>query len=551
MIQGTRLIEASPKAYSYPLLIKSLLHSPIHYLPDNEIVYRDKIRHDYREFYRRINRLGSGLTAMGVKPGDTIAVLDWDSYRYLECYYAIPGLGAVLHCVNVRLSPEQVLFTMDHAEDTVVLVHEDFLPLVEAIKDKLTGVRTWILMKEGDAAPESTIEFDAEYEEVLARGQDQYEFPDFDENSVATMFYTTGTTGDPKGVCFSHRHLVLHTLSTAVAVGSYHANGRFRSNDVYMPLTPMFHVHAWGLPYVATLLGVKQVYPGRYEPEMLLKLLVNEKVTFSHCVPTILHMLVGSPAVKNFDLSRWKVVIGGASFPSGLARAALGLGIDVYAGYGMSETCPVLTLGHLKPDKLDEDEEARIKVLIATGLPIPMVDLKVVDPAMNELPRDGSSAGEIVVRAPWLTQGYFKNPEKGDELWEGGYLHTGDVAHIDQDGYVRITDRIKDVIKTGGEWVSSLLLESLISQHTAVSEVAVVGIPDEKWGERPLAMIVPAPEEKESFSGEDLSAFMNRFVDDGTIPKYAVPDKIVVVDQIPKTSVGKINKKEIRLRVTS
>lgn len=551
MIQGTRLIETTPSAYGYPLLIKQLLHTPIIYSPDQEIVYRDSKRFTYRDFYRRVKRLSSGLQTLGVKPGDMVAVFDWDSYRYLECYFGIPGLGAVMHIVNVRLSPEQILFTMNHAEDTVVLVHEDFVPLVEAIKDKLPSVRKWILMKETDKEIHTTVPFECEYEELLAKGTEDFEFPDFDENTQASLSYTTGTTGDPKGVYFSHRQIVLHTLGVAVATGSIFAQGRFQSNDVYMPITPMFHVHAWGIPYLATFLGMKQVYPGRYEPEMLLKLLVKEQVTFSHCVPTILQMLVGSPVVKQVDLSKWKVIIGGSALPKGLAKAAMDLGIDIYTGYGMSETCPVLTLAHLKPEKLDADPDYQLDIRTSTGLPIPLVDLKIVDPTMKSLPRDGKSTGEIVVRTPWLTQGYYKNPDKGEDLWTGGYLHTGDVAHIDADGYVRITDRIKDVIKTGGEWVSSLQLESLISQHPAVAEVAVVGVPDPKWGERPLAMVVPSSDNTDRFPVEEVRQFLQKFVDDGAISKYAIPEpeRFVVVEQIPKTSVGKMDKKVIRQRV--
>jgi fatty-acyl-CoA synthase len=383
----------------------------------------------------------------------------------------------------------------------------------------------------------------------LGKASDQFDFPDFDENAKATTFYTTGTTGDPKGVFFSHRQLVLHTLATLTACGSFVAQCRFRSDDVFMPITPMFHVHAWGVPYVATVLGVKQVYPGRYDPPMLLKLLVTEKVTFSHCVPTIMHMLLSAEAAKSVDLSRWKVIIGGSALPRGLARAAMQRGVDIYTGYGMSETCPILTLALLRPDKLDADLEYQLDIRTKTGMPIPLVDLRVVDPQMKDVPADGRAAGEVVVRTPWLTQSYFKNPAKGEELWAGGYLHTGDIAVVDQEGYVKITDRLKDVIKTGGEWISSLELESLISQHQGVSEVAVVGVPDDKWGERPLATVVPKPEFVGKLSSNELKDFLGRFVADGTISKWAIPDKVMVVEAIPKTSVGKIDKKVIRANI--
>jgi len=298
------------------------------------------------------------------------------------------------------------------------------------------------------------------------------------------------------------------------------------------------------VPYVATLLGVKQVYPGRYEPEMLLRLLLTEKVTFSHCVPTILHMLVSSPVAKAVDLSNWKVVIGGAALPAGLAKASLDLGIDVITGYGMSETCPVLSITYMNEKEKGMNMDDQVEVRTKTGVPIPLVDMRVVDEQMNPMPKDGESVGEIVVRTPWLTQSYYKEEERSNELWRGGYLHTGDVAYVDDKNNFKITDRIKDVIKTGGEWISSLELENLISKHEAVSEVAVVGIPDERWSERPYAMVVL--KEGVSATADDLKKFLQQFVDDGTINKWTVPSKIDFVKAIPKTSVGKIDKKRIR-----
>jgi fatty-acyl-CoA synthase len=546
MITNTRIIERTPNAYEYPLLIKHLLHFPMRYTPEKEIVYRDKERYNYVELLCRINRLASGLNALGVKPGDVVAVLDWDSNRYLEAYFAVPMLGAVLHTVNIRLSPAQMLYTMNHAEDKVVMVHEDFLPDLEGIKDQLKTVRRWIVLKDSDTWPDTSIPIDLEYERLLAAGSDHYDFDDFDENSMATLFYTTGTTGDPKGVYFSHRQLFLHTMTMISALGAYHANGRFRSNDVYMPLTPMFHVHAWGLPYVATLAGVKQVYPGRYEPDLILRLVAKEKVTFSHCVPTILHMLLQSPVAKEVDLSNWKLLIGGASFPRGLAKAALDAGLDVCAGYGMSESGPFMSIGMLKPDKLDSDADWQIHVRTSTGIPAPLVDLRVVGPDMKDVPADGRSTGEIVARAPWLTQGYFKNSDAGENLWHGGYMHTGDVACVDSQGYVRITDRLKDVIKSGGEWISSLELESVISEHPGVDEAAVVGRPDERWGERPIALVVPSNGMRDGALKADILSYLKQAAAQGRISKWAVPDEILVVEQIPKTSVGKIDKKLIR-----
>jgi fatty-acyl-CoA synthase len=534
------------QSYNYQLLIKHLLHTPLFYAPQQEIVYRDKVRLTYLQFNERIHRLASGLEKIGVKSGDTVCVFDYDSHRYLECFFAIPMMGAILHTQNWRLSPEQILYTMNHAGDKVVIINSEFLPLLEAVKDQLKTVKKIILISEDGAKPQSKINFDCEYEELLKSGSAKYDFPDFDENTRATIFYTTGTTGLPKGVYFSHRQLVLHTQAIIVATSAYTSTGRFHSDDVYMPLTPMFHVHAWGFPYAATLMGVKQVYPGKYEPPILLKLILTEKVTFSHCVPTIIQMLVASPAVKNFDLSKWKVVIGGARLPKGLAQEAMKLGIQIYAGYGMSETCPVISTGALKPEMLNWEKEKQIDKLIMTGITIPLVYAKIVDPFGKDLPHDGEATGELVLRAPWLTAGYFNEPERSKELWIDGWLHTGDVAYIDKEGYIQITDRIKDVIKTGGEWISSLELENLASQHEAVLEAAAIGIPDPKWGERPALIIVLRPDYKGKITAEDMQKYMADCASKGKIPKYGVPDKYLFVDEIPKTSVGKVNKIQLR-----
>jgi fatty-acyl-CoA synthase len=538
---------APGEAYVYPLTIKKLLNTPLIYAPDQHIVYRDRLRLSYRELNGRIQRLANMLKGQGIGSGDTVAVFDYDSHRYLECFFAIPMMGAVLQTVNWRLSVEQVAYTLNHAEAKLVLVNTDFLPLLAAVRPHLKSVRTFIWISEGQGQPEDPSIFSGEYEEMLAASPAEFRFEDFDENTKATTFYTTGTTGDPKGVYFSHRQLVLHTLGVCIAAGSFETIGRLRSNDVYMPLTPMFHVHAWGIPYVASLLGVKQVYPGKYEPEMLLKLISGEKVTFSHCVPTILQMIVTHPAVGGFDLSNWKVIIGGAPLSKGLARAARELGITVYTGYGMSETCPVMSLGMPKPHMQALTEEQEVDIITKTGLPIPLVELEVVDADDEPLPHDGKQTGEVVMRAPWLTQGYFKAPEKSEQLWRNGYLHSGDVGHINSDGYLQITDRIKDVIKSGGEWISSLDLENVLSQHEAVLESAAIGVADSKWGERPVMLVVLKPEYKSKVKAEHLLAHMQQAADQGRLPKYGVPRRFEMVESLPKTSVGKLDKKRMRL----
>jgi fatty-acyl-CoA synthase len=538
------LIERTPSAYDYPLLIKNLLFCPVVDNPNQEIVYRDLHRYTYRDLRTRVQRLAGALTALGVKRGDTVAVMDWDSHRYLELFFAVPMLGAVLHTINVRLSPEQILYTIDHAEDDVLLVNAEFLPILEQIRGRIDTVRSYVLLAD-DAQPHtSSIPFAGEYEALLAAASPSFAFADFDENTRATTFYTTGTTGLPKGVYFSHRQLVLHTLGVLTTLSTAVGHGSLRRDDVYMPITPMFHVHAWGLPYVATLLGIKQVYPGRYLPEVLLDLVAKEKVTFSHCVPTILHMLLKHPHAAQVELSGWKMIIGGAALPRALCLEALRRGIDVFTGYGMSETCPILTFSHLTPAMLELSAEEQAAIRCKTGRALPLVELRVVDPEHQELPRDGQSPGEIVVRAPWLTQGYLKDHKASERLWEGGYLHTNDVAVRDELGYVRITDRTKDVIKVAGEWVSSLELEDMIAHHPQVAEVAVIAMPDEKWGERPLALVVAKA--GSGVTEKEITHHVRDYADTGVVNKQVVLVKVRLVEAIDKTSVGKINKVALR-----
>jgi len=542
------LIERTPSAYDYPLLIKHLLHTPLVTAPDQEIVYREIYRYTYRTLSQRISRLASGLAGLGVGSGDTVAVMDWDSHRYLECYFAIPMMGAVLQTVNIRLSPEQILYTLNHAEADVILCNTDFLPILESIKDRMETVKIFVMLSdERDVAQglASSLDFVSEYEDLLARGTEDFDFPDFDENTRATTFYTTGTTGNPKGVYFSHRQLVLHTLASLGSLAGPLEQQSLHRGDVYMPITPMFHVHAWGLPYVATAMGLKQIYPGRYLPDALLALIQREHVTFSHCVPTILHMMLSSPAAADVDLSGWKVIIGGSALPKGLAKLAFDKGVDIFGGYGMSETCPILSLAQLKPGMSELDADTQIEYRTRAGLPIQLVDLRIVDEQMHDVPHDGKATGEVVVRAPWLTQGYLNDPENSEDLWHGGYLHTKDIGTIDPEGYLLITDRIKDVIKSGGEWISSLAIEDIISQYPEVSEVAVIGIPDEKWGERALALIVLREESVGMVTEEQIKLHVKVSADQGAISKWAVPD-VRFVDILEKTSVGKLDKKILR-----
>ncbi len=451
-------------------------------------------------------------------------------------------IGAVLHTVNVRLSPEQLVYTIDHAEDDVLLVNGEFLPLIENVKGRIDTVKKIVLLTD-DGAPETTLSFDGEYEALLAAAAPLASFPDLDENTRATTFYSTGTTGLPKGVSFSHRQIVLHALSSTATICSARAC-RLSREDIYMPLTPMFHVHAWGIPYIATMLGIKQVYPGKYVPDVLLKLLVSEQVTYSHCVPSILHMLVTNPSTAAVDLSKWKVIIGGAALPRSTALAALKRGVDVVVGYGLSETCPVLTVSDLSAAQCQLPPEEQVPLRTRTGTPIALVELKIVDEQGGAVPHDDKATGEIVVRAPWLTQSYHKDRANSEKLWKDGWLHTQDIAAWDVHDSVRITDRAKDIVKVGGEWLSSLELEDILSSHPAVAEAAVIARPDDKWGEAPLGLIVTRPGHE--VTAKELHVHVKSFIAAGVLPREAVLTTVRFVESIDRTGIGKINKVALR-----
>ncbi len=526
----------------FPLLIKSLLRTPLQIAPDAEIVSDGLMRYSYLDFEERVKRFAAGLAAHGIGPGQVVAVMDWDTHRYFEAFFAVPMIAAVLHTVNIRLAPAQIAYTIDHAEDDVILVHADFLPLLSEVMKLVTRkVRLILLRDDPSAQPESDLSFITSYDEMMEQALGGFEFQDFDENTRATTFYTTGTTGEPKAVAYSHRQIVLHTMGVLAGFGPVETSNRLHRGDVYMPITPMFHVHAWGFPYAATLLGIKQIYPGRYIAANLLRLIAEEGATFTHCVPTILQMLLVAPEVQATNLSRLKMVIGGSALPTGLAAAAMQHGINIYAGYGLSETCPQLSFAALKQGE-EEDISARVR----TGRPLPLVDLRIVNEEMVEQPRDGASTGEVVVRAPWLNAAYLKDEAASDALWHGGMMHTGDVGHIDSAGNLQITDRMKDVIKSGGEWVSSLALESLASEVEGVAEVAAIGMPDPKWGERPLLLIVPVEAADPSVIELAVKAAFAGMVDAGGLSRWAVPEEIRFVSEISKTSVGKIDKRALR-----
>ena len=414
---------------------------------------------------------------------------------------------------------------------------------MHSILPKLSKVKRLVVLTDQKAPATGKLEFVGEYEELLGAASPDFEFNDFDENVQATTFYTTGTTGLPKGVYYSHRQLVLHAMAELAVFRLAAKQGSFHRDDVYMPITPMFHVHAWGFPWAATLAGVKQVYPGRYDPALLIRLIKTEGVTFTHGVPTILQMLLDAAAKANVDLAGLKMVIGGSALPKALAKQAMDRGVDVFAGYGMSETGPLLTVAHLQSSDLTGDHDHEAGIRTRAGRACPLVDLRIVDADMNEAPHDGAASGEIVVRAPWLTNGYFNSSEASEQLWAGGYLHTNDIGVITPDGYLRVTDRIKDVIKTGGEWISSLQLEDIIMHRVGVGECAVIGVKDDRWGERPLALIVRDPKTAPPVIEEDIKAHVLSYSEKGVISKFAVPRKILSLKRWPKRALASSTRK--------
>lgn len=543
-----KYVEPAAEAYSFPLTIRHLLDGVLAKAGDQQIIYRDQVAFTYRDFLDRVGRLASLLKQAGAESGMTVAIMDWDSHRYLESYFAVPAMGAVLQTVNIRMTPAQIAYTLKVAQADILLVHKDFFETVQSILPELPDIKACIALLDGsdDALPDWAI---GEYEALSALASPDYPFEDFDENAVATTFFTTGTTGNPKGVCYTHRQLVLHTLAFAGAFGASHASPGLGVGDVYMPLTPLFHVHAWGMPYLATMLGLKQIYPGRYEPAMICKLRETHAVTYSHCVPTVLRMVIDAARNSNTDLHGWKMTIGGSALTQALCSEARSLGMDVGSGYGMSETGPLITRSALRTPEERQNSADAVATLSGAGINAPLVEMRIVDEDMNAQPHDGKSRGELVLRAPWLTQCYVGDQSASKQLWRGGWLHTQDIATIDPQGRLVIRDRLKDVIKTGGEWIDSVHLEELVQSAEGVLEGSVIAVPDPKWGERPLAVVVAKADAVLTL--EKLNVPVMQAIDQGELTRYAKLERFEIVDQLPRTSVGKIDKKLLRARFSA
>ncbi|MCX8204737.1 MAG: long-chain-fatty-acid--CoA ligase [Candidatus Nezhaarchaeota archaeon] len=534
--------------YRYQLTLTHLLEDSVKLYPRQEVVYRDRARYSYAELYDRCRRLSSALESIGVKQGLRVGTLEWNTHRHLEAYFAVPCMGAILHPINPYLPPEQLVYVINHAEDVVLLLNKEFIPLCEKISDRLRSVRAFVVMSD-DEAPETRLEPAYEYEELL-RSSSKYEYPELDEEQVATLCYTSGTTGLPKGCFFTHRALSLHTLVWAACLPKVGVNV---VSDAIMHLVPMYHVHSWGFPYIGFFHGLKHLLPGRFDPKVVLEMLRRERRpgqrVFTACVAAVARRIFHHPEAELYrecfkDLI---VNIGGGPLPEGLARRMEELGAFFFSGWGMTEAAPVMGMCMPKPHMLDWPEEEKLRFRLKTGWAPPFSEQRVVDEEGRDVEPDGRHPGEIVYRSPWASPGYYKDPEKSRELWRGGWMHTGDIATIDEERCVHIVDRAKDLIKSGGEWISSIKLEALISTHPGVFEVAVVGVPHEKWEERPVALVVPI--QGVELTEEGLRRHLMKSVEEGVIPKWWIPDAFVIVEEIPKTGTGKFDKKVIRERL--
>ena len=541
------------------LTVHRLLGHALTVSPSGRLVhYRDRVSLSYPELLRRVERLAAALEALGVEPaerggmGSRVATLEWNTLTHYEAYLAVPMMGAVLHPVNVRLAPMEIVYILNHAGDTVLIAHQDFLPLVEKVAPHARSLRYIIVDREDPRLelPDRIAGRPVYSYEMLLRdygGRGGYQWSEPSEDTVALMSYTSGTTGLPKGVYHTHRQVVLHALSLALHLSAMLPRDMaLTHHSTVLHTVPMFHAYSWGLPYVATLLGAGQVYPGRFNAQQYLRLMAEHHVTHTAGVPTVLQLLLDNPEFQRVkDKIRGLVFMcGGSALPRGLAERAWREGIKVVMSYGMTETAPVLTVSMIKR-YMSPGPEERLELLTQkAGVPLPLTETMVADESLNPVPRDGRTVGEVVTRAPWAAREYYRDPERTGKAWRGGWFHTGDLAVWDTENYIQIVDREKDIIKSGGEWISSLRLESLISLHPCVREAAVVAAHHPKWQERPVAVVVPR--EECSLQPSQIVEHLKQFVEQGVIPKWWLPDKVIIASEIPKTSVGKPDKKKLR-----
>lgn len=522
---------------SAPLLISSIIKHAARYYGSTEIVSRrtegDLHRYTYRDCELRARKLAQALGALGVNQGERVGTLAWNGYRHLEVYYGVSGMGAVCHTINPRLFPEQIAYIVNHAEDGYIFFDLTFLPLVEGVAPHCPNVKGWVAMTDRAHMPaESKVPLLC-YEELIDAQDGNYEWPHFDENMASSLCYTSGTTGNPKGALYSHRSTVLHSYASALpdALGC-------SASDVILPVVPMFHVNAWGLPYSVPLVGAKLVLPGaKLDGASLHELFEQEKVTFSAGVPTVWLGLLQYVQSNNLKFSTFRrTVIGGSAAPPAMIRALEAFGVEVIHAWGMTEMSPLGTSCKLMAKHAELSDADRHKIQEKQGRVIYGVDMKIVDGEGNELPWDGKAFGDLMVRGPWVIDRYFRN--EADPLVEG-WFPTGDVATIDEDGFMQITDRSKDVIKSGGEWISSIDIENVAAAHPAVHMAACISAYHPKWDERPLLVVVKKPGAE--VSREELLQFF-----EGKVAKWWIPDDVAFVTEIPLTATGKMQKLKLR-----
>ena len=496
--------------------------------------------HDYtyRDLYKRVKRLAKALVGLGIAEGDRVGTFAWNNYQHLELYYAIPGAGAVCHTLNIRLFPEQLAYVVNHGEDKIVFVEGSLLPLFERVVDQITCVEHYVLYN----APrdvQTKLPNVLFYEDLIDGSDEDFEWRSTDEKMAMGMCYTSGTTGDPKGALYSHRSMYLHSMAS----GQANALG-VSERDVVLPVVPQFHAMAWGLPYACAATGAEVVMPGPHlRPEPLADMLQRFKVTIAAGVPTIWNGLYQELKSGKYDVSSVKtMVVGGSAMPRALTKAyESDFGINVLHAWGMTETSPLGTVCNLSSRHADLSQEEKWDIKSKQGYPIMGIEIRIVDVAGQELPWDGATMGELQVRGPWVMSQYFKRPVSEDYMTADGWFRTGDVVTISSDGYMNITDRTKDLVKSGGEWISTVELENTIMAHPGILEAAVIAVPDQQWSERPLAAVVPAGDQP--LSAEEIREFLA-----DKVAKFWIPDQVVFIDEIPKTSVGKFDKKVLRAR---
>ena len=529
----------------YPLTITSILNRARTYFPQKEVVTRlpDHIhRYTYADLYTRVCRLSNVLSSLGIEKGDRIGVFGWNTYRYLEAYFAAPCMGAVVHTINIRLAPNDLVHIINHARDKVLLIDEDLLPATETIATRLDTVTHFVVMSDGDGT--TSLPNAHNYERLVAQASPTFDFPQLDEDDPAGLCYTSATTGNPKGVTYSHRGLYLHTLTQCMTDSL-----ALSERDVIFPVVPMFHANTWGVPYTSAFLGATLVLPGpRPDAAAVCNLIQQERVTISLGVPTIWIGVLDYVARSegSCDLSSLRsLVSGGSAVPPYMFRAFDEMGIPMTHAYGMTEATPLVTICNYKSHMSSWNEDAKMSVRVKQGLPVAGLEIRLVDENGTDLPWDGERLGELLVRGPWIASEYLDDERSADTFIDGWY-HTGDMATVDSEGYVQIVDRSKDMVKSGGEWISSVDLEAAIMAHPGVYEAAVIGIPHDLWQERPLAYVVPTSEQKDSLDRDAVLAHL-----EGQFARWWLPDDVIFIDEMPKTAVGKFNKKVLRQRYAS